>query len=376
MTREGFVLQTLYWQDNILFCANGVSYGVYRLPALPYENQPEAIKRSMYRQLEVFFQSYRGEGQLISIAVPLPPDEVAARMAGYSSHPHWRGHMELVAERLRTTPSFERITCLILPLVSAYEVAWSAVLDRPDRIGERLMDQVRRFWGYTKRKVFRAQGTPVLTQAEIQAAVQAEVRMFNLLQALIPTLMRATPTDIELLHRAPYFRGLSPWPASLSNPLPKTVTVEDGEVVIRPHPLRLALGSATVREDTFRIRVEHDDKRVSYQSVMAVSSMPERMETLGDEWLYLPLERCPFLSMRACIFHIPAMAGILQGPGWDLSPVDEAVGRGAVLQRHAGPELLERLAVCAEGLLRGDGAADSAGPGVGVPLHRLVHGDL
>jgi hypothetical protein len=298
--REGFVLRTLYWQDNIVFSANGVAYGVYRLPALPYENQPEAIKRSIYRQLEVFFQSWRGEGQLLSIAVPLPPDRIMARMAGYSNHPHWRGHMELVAERLRTVPSFERITCLILPLVSAYDVAWSAVLDRPDRIKERLMDQIRRFWGYTKRKVLHAQGAPVITQAEIQAAAQAEVRMFNRLQALIPALMRATPTEIELLHRAPYFRGLSPWPEALPDPLPKTVTVEDGEVVIRPRPLRLALGSATVREDTFRIRVEHDDKRVSYQSVMAVSSMPERMATLGDEWLYLPLERLPF-PVDACV---------------------------------------------------------------------------
>ncbi|MCL6444031.1 MAG: hypothetical protein K6T83_11345, partial [Alicyclobacillus sp.] len=83
-------MHTLYWHDNILFRDNGVAYGVYRLPALPYENQPEAVQRSIYRQLEVFFQSYRGEGQLLSIAVPLPADEVTARMQAFGNHPHWR----------------------------------------------------------------------------------------------------------------------------------------------------------------------------------------------------------------------------------------------------------------------------------------------
>ncbi|MCL6548168.1 MAG: ATP-binding protein, partial [Alicyclobacillus sp.] len=177
---------------------------------------------------------------------------------------------------------------------SAHDVAWSSVLDRPDRIGERLMDQARRFWGYTRRKVFRAQGAATLTAAEVQAAVNAEVRAFNRLQAVIPALERATPRELELLHRAPYHRGLAPWPVLLPEPLPKTLTIDSGQVVIRPHPLRLALGGAVVREDTFRVRVEHDDGRVSYQSAMAVASMPERIEVIGDEWLYLPLEKLDF----------------------------------------------------------------------------------
>ncbi|MBX5437842.1 MAG: ATP-binding protein, partial [Alicyclobacillaceae bacterium] len=187
---------------------------------------------------------------------------------------------------------------------SAHDVAWSSVLDRPDRIGERLMDQARRFWGYTRRKVFRAQGAATLTAAEIQAAANAEVRAFNRLQAVIPALERATPRELELLHRAPYHRGLAPWPVPLPDPLPKTLTIESGQVVIRPHPLRLALGGAAVREDTFRVRVEHDDGRVSHQSVMAVASMPERIEAIGDEWLYLPLEKLDFPVDAAVHFEI------------------------------------------------------------------------
>ncbi|WP_029423318.1 ATP-binding protein [Alicyclobacillus macrosporangiidus] len=292
-------MHTLFWHDNILFLDNGTAYGVYRLPALPYENQPEAVKRSIYRQLEVFFQTYRGNGQILSIAVPIPAEEVTSRMAAFSKHPHWRAHMELVAEQLREHPSFERRTFLILPLASPLAAAWSQVLDRPDRIRERVADQFLRFWGYTKRKVARV-GSPVLTRHDIEAAAHAELRTFNRLQAVISALMRATPHELELLHRAPYHRGLAPWPVVLPDPLPRTVTIEGGEVVIRPRPLRLALASASVREDTFRIRVEHSDKRVSYQSVMAAASLPERLETIGDEWLYLPLEKLNF-PVDACV---------------------------------------------------------------------------
>ncbi|GMA52565.1 hypothetical protein GCM10025857_39220 [Alicyclobacillus contaminans] len=292
-------MHTVYWQDNILFLDNGTAYGVYRLPALPYENQPKAVKRSIYRQFEVFFQMYRGQGQIVSIAVPIPAEEVSARMTAFGNHPHWRGHMDLVAQKLHEQSSCERLSFLVLPLASPLVAAWSQVLDRPDRVRERLADQFLRFWGWTKRKVARVQ-TPVLTKQDIQASTHAELRLFNRLQAAIPMLTRATPRDLELLHRAPYFRGLAPWPVVLPDPLPRTVTIEGGEVVIRPRPLRLAIASAAVREDTFRIRVEHSDKRVSYQSVMASASLPERMENVGDEWLYLPLEKLAF-PVDACV---------------------------------------------------------------------------
>ncbi|GMA48966.1 hypothetical protein GCM10025857_03230 [Alicyclobacillus contaminans] len=160
-------MHTVYWQDNILFRDNGTTFGVYCLPALPYENHPEAVKRSIYRQLEVFFQTYRGQGQIVSIGVPISAEEVTSRMAAFSKHPDWRAHMELVEEQLREHLSFERLIFLILQLVSPLATDWSQVLDRPDRIRERLSDQFLRFWGYTKRKVARDQ-SPVLTKHDIE----------------------------------------------------------------------------------------------------------------------------------------------------------------------------------------------------------------
>ncbi|AEJ43680.1 ATP-binding protein [Alicyclobacillus acidocaldarius] len=292
-------MRTIFWYDNLLFLENGSSFAVYRLPALPYEHQPEAVKRSIYRQLEVFFQTYRGYGQLLSISVPISSEEVLTRMRSFGDHPHWRAHMEMVAERLKGLTPFERLTVLVLPLASPLGTAWSQVLDRPDQLRERVSEQFARLWGFAKRRVARVQA-PVLTRHDLLVSQQAEQRLFNRLQAIIPMLERAAPQDIERLHRAPYWRGLTPWPLALPDPLPKTLTVEGRDVVIRPRPLRLPLVSAAVREDTFRVRVEHDDKRTSYQSVMAVASMRERLEVIGDEWIYQPLEKLAF-PVDACV---------------------------------------------------------------------------
>ncbi|WP_062308947.1 ATP-binding protein [Alicyclobacillus sendaiensis] len=292
-------MHTIYWHDNILFLDNGSAYGVYRLPALPYEHQPEAVKRSIYRQFEVFFQTYRGQGQLLSVSVPISAEEVSSRMRSFGDHPHWRAHVDLVMQRLHGQTPFERLTVLILPLASPVGTAWNQVLDRPDKLRERVADQFLRFWGYAKRKVARVQA-PVISQHDLEVTRQAEMRLYNRLQAILPQLARATPHEMERIHRAPYFRGLAPWPNTLPDPLPKTLTIEGKDILIRPRPVRLSLVSAAVREDTFRIRVEHDDKRVSYQSIMAVASLPDRLETIGDEWLYHPLEKLHF-PVDACV---------------------------------------------------------------------------
>src|SRR5579875_2291160 len=114
--------------------------------------------------------------------------------------------------------------------------------------------------------------------------------MDNLLQAMITNATQAELNEIELLHCAPYIRGLPDIPFTLKYPLPRTVSMASEGITLRPHPLKLSLTSAVVTEDTFRVRVVHDTGTVSYQSVMAASTMLERFATINDEWIYQPLE--------------------------------------------------------------------------------------
>lgn len=292
--------QALYWEDNRLFLENGLIYGVYRLPRLPYEHQPEAMKRSIFRQLEVLFLTYHGKGQILDLSRPMSAPHLAASMAEYSRHPYWQSHIDLTSKVLEHIEAYERVVYLLLPLASSYHVAWDAVLDRPDLFSQRIGDQVKRFLHYGQRKAKGKRGIPVLTQAELRSARQANMRMLNRLQALIPGLVEAFPQDIEFIYRSPYYRGLSPIPLLLSDSLPKTLTVLNDEVILQPHPLHLSLHSATVYEDTFRLRIKHDNNKVSYQSLLAISALPERTELIGDEWLYQPLEKLDF-PLDACI---------------------------------------------------------------------------
>ena len=67
------------------------------------------------------------------------------------------------------------------------------------------------------------------------------------------------------------------------------------------------IASACVRENLYRLQIEHANKKVSYQSVMALSNFKESIEDIGDEWLYYPLERLPF-PVDACV-HFEVIPG-------------------------------------------------------------------
>ncbi|MFD2168503.1 hypothetical protein [Tumebacillus lipolyticus] len=238
--------------------------------------------------------TYHGKGQILSIAKPISKERTIEQMESYSNHEYWHQHVDSAEEMIDQTGTYERISFLILPLASAHSVSWDAVLDRPDLFRERMGDQLKRFWGYLKRKATNGKGIPVLTEAELEVAKKAGTRMLNSLEALIPQVRPATPQELELLHRAPYHRGLHEIPTILPSPLPSTVLMTTEGVTLRPRPLKLSLTSAVVQEDTFRLRLKHEDGSVSYQSVMAAATMPEYAEQVGDEWLYQPLEHLDF----------------------------------------------------------------------------------
>ena len=292
-------MHSLFWEDDRLFLNNGTVWGVYRLPQLPYEHQSKSIKYSIYRQLEVLFMQYHGKGQILSLTRPISKEKIIEDMHEYSDHEYWSQHVRAVDEVIEHTGTFERRNYLLLPLASSHSVAWDTVLDRPDMFSERIADQIKRFTGYIKRKI-GSKGIPIMTEAELQAAKKADVRMFNRLQALIPQVERATPFDIEFLHRSPYNRGLSAIPTKLPEVLPSTISITEEGVTLRPRPLNLTLTDATVIEDTFRVRVKNSDGQCSYQSIMAAATMPEDLDTVGDEWLYHPLEHMEY-PVDACI---------------------------------------------------------------------------
>ncbi|MCY0894998.1 MAG: ATP-binding protein [Alicyclobacillaceae bacterium] len=293
-------METIFWEDNRIFAATGAVYGVFRLNLSPYENQTVTVRRALTRQMETFFETYFGEGQLLSLATPASTETVVKRMRQLSHHAYWESHIELVRAQIERRGVFERKVYLIVPLGSSWQMSWDAMLDRPDEWLQRTGEQFKRLAGWLKRKRLAAQGVPLLSERELNSARRAEQRMFHQLGSVIPNLVPATAEDVEFLHRSPYYRGLVHVPSTLSQGIGHTVTVEGGELLLRPQPMALDLGSHLVREDTFRVRVEHADRQVSYQSVLAMANVKESIRTIGDEWLYELLELLDF-PVDACL---------------------------------------------------------------------------
>ncbi|MFX4302219.1 ATP-binding protein [Alicyclobacillus tolerans] len=276
---------------------------MYQLPLLPYEHQSDTVRGQVVRQLDIFFHNYHGQGQLYSLSRPLSKEEVLERMHRFSQHPYWQSHEELVGLQLDKVGVFEREVFLVLPLQSSWRVTWDAVLNRPDEMLSRgkgvgrhaLQRMVRR-----RKNVSPKGGRALLSLAELTSARQAEQTLFNRLTATLPGLLRATPADVEWLHRSPYYRGLLHVPSTLSNGAPAHFRVESGDVLVEPAPLSLDLADAVVREDLFRVRVEHADSQTSFQSVMAAARVPEHIQRLGDEWVYDLVEMQEF-PVDVCI---------------------------------------------------------------------------
>ncbi len=234
---------------------------VYRLPQLPYEFQAESVQRAVYQQMAIFVQQYKGKAQVIALTRPVSAGDVEKSMAPYSRHPFWHDHMEAAKGSAGTTSVQERF--LLLP-VPKFDSIWAS--------GE----MKKRLLSFGKKEA----------PEELAAIRRSEKQLFDRIHAWIPELQRASIRDLEKILRAPYYRGLAGMPEKWD----AAPTVAQGDELIS-FPMEAGIADAVVWEDAFRLRIEHGDGRISYQTVYGVSHAAKSVEPLGDEWVYAPLEK-------------------------------------------------------------------------------------
>lgn len=245
---------------NLLFYANE-TLAVYRLPQLPYEYQAESVQHTVYQQMAIFVQQYKGKGQIIALTRPVSAGDVERVMTPYSRHPFWFEHMEAVKDSMGSTSIQKRF--LLLP-VPKFDSIWES--------GE----MKKRLFSFGKKEA----------PEELTVIRRSEKQLFDRIHAWIPGLQRAEIRDLETLLRAPYYRGLTDMPEKWD----AAPTVAYGDELIS-FPMEADIADAVVWEDAFRLRIEHADGRVSYQTVYGVSHAAKSVEPLGDEWIYAPLEK-------------------------------------------------------------------------------------
>ena len=302
---------TLFWDDNRLFTETGQVFAVYRLPKLPYEHQPESAKRQAFSLLSTFFRFYTGKGQFLSLCQVRNSNEVMEPMLQFSSHPDWYAHVGRFADILESGSVFQRINFLILPIDSTGLFDVGYLMARPDLIAKRLEEAGRYGFRVAKKSVStkwrKIRGNmdekmPVFVE-KLEEVKNAEKRLREKIRTYLPGAIPALTSEMEFIHRSPYFRGIGQTPETFTHQLFEVET-EDDAAVIRPYPVRGALDECIVHKDTFRIRVEHPDGRISHQSVMALPTIPKVVTNIGMEWIYQNLEVLNFPVDVAIPFEI------------------------------------------------------------------------
>jgi hypothetical protein len=294
----------IHWEDNRIFDGNGQAFGIYRLPQFPYAHRSDSEKLAVNEQFERFLHSYVGKGKLLSLARQKSLGQVEEQMRQRSAHPRWKEHVDAALDELAYNQTYDREVFLVLPLrTTAGAIQIDTVFSDQEHLKKAAKAVWKQAWNVVTDIPSRIVGAERDLPFElIRSAYEADRHLFTSLQGSFGgAVKRATPADIEWIHRKPYYRGLREPNSVLPEKLPTVLTAKRGTGLIRPNrATTLYLAAAHVKEDWFRIRIQHRDKTTSYQSVMALVNFMESLEDLGDEWLYYPLENLEF-PIDVCI---------------------------------------------------------------------------
>ena len=316
MLREVFLVTQLFpaihWYENLIFDSRGKVWGVYRLPQFPYEHRGQNEKWSVSERFENFLRMYTGQGMLLSVTRQKSIKQLERQMRAKSESEEWQSHVDAAIEELKFRQAYDREVYLVLPLRTIVGFRLDTALSDVEHIKSFVIQTAKQAIGsigYLKDRLLGV-GREI-PESLIEKASLADRYLFAKINAAIGgSVQRASPADIEWLHRKPYFRGLEEPPSRMPEKLATAASKRPGRKAKRPYQSTMVdIASAYVKEDLYRVQIIHRNKRVSYQSVMALSNFAESIEDFGDEWLYHPLERLDF-PVDACV-HFKVTPGHL-----------------------------------------------------------------
>jgi hypothetical protein len=303
----------IHWHENRIFDSRGRVWGVYRLPQFPYEHRGQQEQWSVSERFERFLHMYSGQGMLLSLARQKSLRQLEQHMRSRSHSEEWQAHVDAAIEELALRQAYDREVYLVLPLrTSAAGFRIVTALSDSEHIKRSALQAAKQVLGWLA--YLKDQTLCVgreIPESLIETAALADRQLLAKLNAAMGgSVQRASPADIEWLHRKPYFRGLEEPPSRMPDEPMTAISVRRSRKTKRPYISTMVdIASAYVKEDLFRLRIVHSNKRVSYQSVMALANFTDSIEDFGDEWLYYPLERLDF-PIDACV-HFEVTPGHL-----------------------------------------------------------------
>lgn len=304
----------MFYKDNLIFNIDRSAWAVYKLTGFDYDFLDDESKIKILYRTARFLAGVLSEAQILLI--PVEQDSRAQFMALREridkTDPLFENAMYHAAEterylRQRTGKngdSNDYCTYLIVKLSEGgdYELAdnW--------RKGLRylLQDPVNAI------NVAMSLDTRDILESRLEQAQKTAGKWFYRQNQKI-RLSPVETQELQWLIRRMGFRGLKgkvglyyadqekkPW-----QPAYEAIQAGEKERLLRPYGKDIvSLFSGTIYQENRCLRIVHDRDRVSYQTFLPLTNIPEAMECPGNEWIYM-LQQMN-LQVEACI-HISAV---------------------------------------------------------------------
>ena len=294
-----------YFEDNLIFNAQRECWAAYRLKGVSYDHLSSDKKISLLNAATRFVSNIGTDAKILIIPVAQDVeghyDRIIAKLdKNDEMHAlalnHAKGTKEYLKERLDVDG-----------ISNDYQVYVITKLPR----AKKQLNFTKIFDSIIRRPV---QTINEFIGADVTDISESDIRLYkNMADAYFASqnsrlrLEKVETDTVQWLYRRMFHRGLKggvtikknekemPW-----SPMYSEVRLKDGQKIIRPYKRDiLTLTEAEVKPDSKGVTVFNSDDKISYQTFLAMSHIPDGIAFPGGEWLYL-LQDWP-VATEVCI---------------------------------------------------------------------------
>lgn len=296
-----------YFERNILFTEKG-NKAVYRFHMQSYAYASEDQKRAILNALYDFFHIFRGKGKILRLNRTLTSDEIIDHLDELQqenpfpkTYDKWKKDM---ARELEGRKPWSPVLYFILDLPKRQ---LSKKVDVSHTFSEGGLKKVaKELLGSYSKKLYNTlasvgmQALGMLaewdiSEDEVQQAIAEEHTLYNTFR-MAGRITKATPSDIEFILKAPFYRELGAVPISTRKHPPITKVIREGSAYLRPQKAYVLslFNDGVIDYDWKHLAIHHGEKdepgKTSYQTSLVLTGLPDDIEKLHNEWLYWMLE--------------------------------------------------------------------------------------
>ncbi len=284
-------IELQYFERNIIF-SNHRALAIYKIPLLPYAYKNKEQKRQLLGTLEKLLWIYRGKGQFLLLTKQLSKEELMNQLDDLQSENRFRNLYrewnQDVEKRFVERRPWEKELYVVFHLpMTRYannEIEFENIRD---------FQHVLK-WGYRQAgdavMNFLKQSKDIEMERFLEA-VRQERNLYNSLKSTV-NILKATPREIEWLHRRGFFRSLGEPDLFIQEKMPIAMIEKNGNTYLRPekHAVLSLFDDAVTQEKLMSVAFHHGEPnekgKSSYQSFLALVDAPEDIAPVGGEWIY------------------------------------------------------------------------------------------